>query len=170
MFLYLVLCQQRQVSNKVDMAPAPRMLRVEREILTQVIKIELLIMMRLQELKNLQKNSYMKVLEIGLKVAHEGHSTVVKESSNFEEQKVFAQCYPWWLSGKESVCSAGEVGDSGSIPGLGRSPGEGNGNQPTPVFLPGKYHCQRSLAGYSSWGCKESDMTEAAEHTAYHLD
>ena len=32
---------------------------------------------------------------------------------------------PRWLSGKESACSAG---DPGSIPRLGRSPGEGNGN------------------------------------------
>ena len=32
--------------------------------------------------------------------------------------------------------------------------------QPTPVFLPGKSHGQRSLAGYSSWERKESDMTE----------
>ena len=32
---------------------------------------------------------------------------------------------PAWLSGKESACQAG---DAGSIPGLGRSPGEGNGN------------------------------------------
>ena len=31
--------------------------------------------------------------------------------------------------------------------------------QLTPVFLPGKFHRQRSLAGYSPWGCKESDMT-----------
>ena len=27
---------------------------------------------------------------------------------------------------------------------------------PTPVFLPGEFHGQRSLAGYSPWGCKES--------------
>ena len=32
--------------------------------------------------------------------------------------------------------------------------------QPTPVFLPGEFHGQRSLVGYSSWGHKESDMTE----------
>ena len=32
--------------------------------------------------------------------------------------------------------------------------------QPTPVFLLGEFHGHRSLAGYSSWGCKESDMTE----------
>ena len=32
--------------------------------------------------------------------------------------------------------------------------------QPTPVFLPGKSHRQRSLVGYSPWGHKELDMTE----------
>ena len=32
--------------------------------------------------------------------------------------------------------------------------------QPNPVFLPGKSHGQRSLAGYSSWDCKELDTTE----------
>ena len=31
--------------------------------------------------------------------------------------------------------------------------------QPTPVFLPGEFHGQRSLLSYSSWGCKELDMT-----------
>ena len=33
--------------------------------------------------------------------------------------------------------------------------------QPTPVFLPGESHGQRSLTGYSPQGCTESDMTEA---------
>ena len=51
------------------------------------------------------------------------------------------------------------AGDEGSIPGWGRSPGEGNCNS-TPQFLPGKFHGQRSLAGYSPWGHKESDTTE----------
>ena len=60
---------------------------------------------------------------------------------------------PWWLRCKESACN---VGDLGSIPGLGRSPGGGN----TPVFLPGEFHGQRSLEGYSLWGCKESDMSQ----------
>ena len=32
--------------------------------------------------------------------------------------------------------------------------------QPTPVFLPGESHGQRSLAGYSPWGRKELDTTE----------
>ena len=35
---------------------------------------------------------------------------------------------PRWLSGKESACSAGAVGDTGSVPGWGRSPGGGHGN------------------------------------------
>ena len=34
--------------------------------------------------------------------------------------------------------------------------------QPTLVFLPGKFHGQRSLVGYSLWGCKYSDVTEHA--------
>ena len=38
--------------------------------------------------------------------------------------------------------------------------------QPTPVFLPGESHGQRSLAGYSSWGRKESDMTERLHFTS----
>ena len=50
-----------------------------------------------------------------------------------------------WLMGKESICNAGDVRDAGSIPGSGRREW-----QPTPVFLPGESHGQRSLAGYSS--------------------
>ena len=34
------------------------------------------------------------------------------------------------------------------------------GMKPSPIFLPGEFHGQRNLAGYSPWGCKESDMTE----------
>ena len=34
------------------------------------------------------------------------------------------------------------------------------GMAPTPVFLPGEFHQQRSLVGYSSWGREEMDMTE----------
>ena len=51
------------------------------------------------------------------------------------------------------------AGDPGLIPGLGRSTGEGVW-QPTPIFLPGEFHWQRSLVGYSAWSCKESHTTE----------
>ena len=46
------------------------------------------------------------------------------------------------------------VGFIGSVPGLEASPGEGNGNPL--VFLPGKSHGQRSLAGHSPWGSQKS--------------
>ena len=61
---------------------------------------------------------------------------------------------------KESECNAGDLG---SIPGLGSSPGGGQGN-PLQYSCLENPHGQRSLAGYSPWGCKESDMT--AQHTA----
>ena len=63
---------------------------------------------------------------------------------------------PGWLSGKESACQAG---DTGSIPGSGRSPGGGNGN---PLQYSGlkNPHGQRSLVGYRPWDHKELDTTE----------
>ena len=51
------------------------------------------------------------------------------------------------------------AGDTGLIPGWGRSSGEGNGN-PLQDSCLGKSHGQRSLAGYSPRGCKGLDMTE----------
>ena len=39
--------------------------------------------------------------------------------------------------------------------------------QPTPVFLTGESHGQRSLVGYSPWGHKESDMAEATEQAYF---
>ena len=69
---------------------------------------------------------------------------------------------PWWLSDKESTCNAR---DTGSIPGLGRSP---RGHGSPPVFLPEKPHGQRSLVDYSPCGCKESDTTEATEYACMH--
>ena len=60
---------------------------------------------------------------------------------------------------KNPPANAGDLRDTGSIPGSGRSPRGGNGN-------PLQYSClenftgQRSLAGYSPRGHKKSDMTE----------
>ena len=54
--------------------------------------------------------------------------------------------FPGGSDSKEPACHAGDLG---SIQW-----------QPTPVFLPGELHGQRSLAGYSPWGCKELGMTE----------
>ena len=54
---------------------------------------------------------------------------------------------------KNLPVNAGDAGDTHSVPGLGRS--LGRKWQPTLVFLPGKSRGQRSLAGYSPWGCKK---------------
>ena len=41
--------------------------------------------------------------------------------------------------------------------------------QPTPIFLPGQFHGQRSLVGYSPWDRKESDVTEYAHVHAHNM-
>ena len=62
--------------------------------------------------------------------------------------------------GKEFVCNAG---DPSLIPGLGRS--SQREWLPSAVFLPGEFHEQRSLVGYSPWGRRESEMTERLTYT-----
>ena len=64
--------------------------------------------------------------------------------------------FPSGLDGKESACN---VGDLGSILGLGRFPGGGHGN-PLQYSCLENSHGQRSLVGYGPWGRKESNMTE----------
>ena len=80
---------------------------------------------------------------------------------SFLRQRDLSRCISlWWCSqslgfsvvsdGKESVCSARELG---SVTGSGQSPWRKQW-QPTPVFLPGESHGQRSLVDYSPWGRK----------------
>ena len=65
-------------------------------------------------------------------------------------------CFPGGSDGKESVCN---VGDLGSVSGLGRFPGGVHGN-PLQYSCLENPHGQRSLAGYSPWGHKELDIIE----------
>ena len=60
---------------------------------------------------------------------------------------------------KKPLANTENVTDAGSIPGLGRSPGEGHGNPLQNSCLENP-HGQRSLVGYSPWSCKELDTTE----------
>ena len=71
--------------------------------------------------------------------------------------------FPGGSDGEESTCN---VGDLGSIPGLGRSPGGEHGNPPQYSCLENPYG-QRSFVGYSPWGCKEPDMTECLSTTQH---
>ena len=52
--------------------------------------------------------------------------------------------FPPWFRGKESACNAGDTGDAGSIPGSGRSPGEGHGN---PLW----YSCLENPMDRGAW-------------------
>ena len=70
-----------------------------------------------------------------------------------------APVFSGFPGGSEAEKSAYNVGDLGSIPGLGRSPGGGHGN-PLQYSCLENPHGQRSLVGCSPRGCKELDMTE----------
>ena len=61
--------------------------------------------------------------------------------------------------------SVRDVRDADAIPGWGRPAGGGPGNPL--AFLPGEPHAQGSPEGCSPWGHKESDMTEATEHSTH---
>ena len=67
--------------------------------------------------------------------------------------------FPDGSGGKESACNAGDKGHAGLTSGLGRSPGEGNGN-PTQVFLPGKFPWTQEQGGLQSMALQESDPTQ----------
>ena len=69
---------------------------------------------------------------------------------------------------KNPPANAGDIRDAGLIPGSGRSPGGGHG-QPTPVFLPGESHGQRSLAA-TVRKVAEQDTREATEHTCMYAN
>ena len=66
---------------------------------------------------------------------------------------------PRWLSSKESACRRSKCRTCRFDSWVGKSPWRRKW-QPTPVFLPGESHGQRSLVGYSPQGRKESDTTE----------
>ena len=76
---------------------------------------------------------------------------------------------PRWVSGDESICQCRTRRKCRCDPWVGKVPWRRQW-QPTAVFLPGESHGQRSLAGYSPWGCKESDRTEVTQHTSTHSE
>ena len=66
----------------------------------------------------------------------------------------------------QTVKNLSSVQETRFDPWVGKIP-SGREWQPTPVFLPGEFHGQRSLAGYGSWGCKELDTTERLSFTRF---
>ena len=78
-----------------------------------------------------------------------------------KREVIVLSCYvPWWLRWERTglQCRRPRFNSCmGKIPWRRRWP-------PTPVFLPGEFHGQRSLTGYSPWGRKEWDKTEQLTH------
>ena len=68
--------------------------------------------------------------------------------------------FPDGVSGEELFCQFRRLQRLRFDPWVGKILWR-RASQPTPVFLPGESHGQRSLVGYSLWGHKESDTTEA---------
>ena len=84
---------------------------------------------------------------------------------------------PWWFSGKESTCQCRRCRRHGFNPRVRKIPWRRKW-QPTPVFLPGKFHGQRNLVGYNPWGhkrvghnlaTKQQNNTHTHTHTHTHL-
>jgi len=76
--------------------------------------------------------------------------------------------FPGGASGKGSACQGRRLWRLRFDPWVGKIPWRRKW-QPTPVFLPGEPHGQRSLEGYSPWVHKESDTTEclSTQHTKH---
>ena len=74
---------------------------------------------------------------------------------------VFITQLPGGSDGKASALNAGDLG---SIPWVGKIAWRREW-LPTPVFLPGEFHGQRSLVGYSPWGHRQWDTTVQLTHT-----
>ena len=65
---------------------------------------------------------------------------------------------PGWLNGKESTCDARDAGDSGLIPGSGRSPGGGNGN-------PLHYSCLGNPMDRGAWWARVHGGHKTVRHS-----
>ena len=80
------------------------------------------------------------------------------------ETRIFIWIVIWYDCYGYLVVKSLQWGRAGFSPWFGKIPWRREW-QPTPVFLSGEFHGQRSLAGYSPWGYRELDMTEWLTHT-----
>ena len=93
------------------------------------------------------------------------YTSILKTSLHIWDQVMCTRSFPSGSDGKESACY---VGDIGSIPGWGRSPGDGNGNPLHYSCLENSKHRGDFRATLPPWGRKESNMTEQLTHTHTH--
>ena len=85
------------------------------------------------------------------------HHKLAQSTDNYLRRVSFT--HPRSFSGKEPARQCRRCWSHGFNPWVGKIHWRGKW-QPTPVFLPGSKHGQRSPVGYSPWGCKKSDTTE----------
>ena len=100
------------------------------------------------------------IIVLEAKFIDEGSSTLIFGASSLSSSGL-----PKQHSGKERTRQGKRCW---FIPGSGRSSGVGYGNPLHFLFLPGKFHRQRSLAGYSPRGHKELDTTEQLGTSTQH--
>ena len=86
-------------------------------------------------------------------------SMILEKNPNQALLDLHARDLPRWHSVKESSCQWSRHRRLGLDPWVGKILWSRKW-QPTPIFLLGKFHGQRCLVGYSSWGHKESDTVE----------
>ena len=105
-----------------------------------------------------------------LKVKYSGRVTVfvlLQFNLFFYNLKKKKYYYSYLLpSGKESPCQCRRCKRHSVDPSVRKIPWRRKW-QPSPVFLPGKFHGQRSLVGYCPWGCKESDLAERTHNVQF---
>ena len=85
----------------------------------------------------------------------------LQNQNDANKTQVSSHWLPRWLTGTESACQCRRSRRPGFDPWVGEIPWRRK-LQPAPVFLPGIFHGQRSLVGYSPWGLEVSDMIECA--------
>ena len=78
----------------------------------------------------------------------------------FPVRETFLLGFLFLLGGQETLCNAEGAGDAGSIPAWVEEIPWRRAQQPTPIFLLGRFHGQKTLAGYNPQGRKELYMTE----------
>ena len=103
--------------------------------------------------------SHMPQLRVCMSQLKSSHAAIKGSCTPHRRPRAAKYTYiPGGTSGKESICQCRRCKRCEFDPWIRKIPGERHGNPL--VFLPGESHGQRSLAGYSSWGRKEQDMTE----------
>ena len=94
-----------------------------------------------------------------------GYTQIQHDWHPYKKEEIWTQIgFPQWLNGKESACPCRRCGFD---PWIKKIPWRRE-QQSTPGFLPGEFHGQRSLVGYSPWGRKELDVTLQRENNNKH--